>query len=541
MGNTTNTVERAQFLSDVDLHLRAQGNLRSALPVDFITVDADGKERDANNPTIGAYEYVEISEETPEIAEGYPVVSGITENSADVKTKWTVSGKLYSQVVKATEPEQGAAAAPRKAPTADDLKAGSAQSVTADNEVTTTFSGLDDNTKYEVYFLNVSALGKESEVVKAEFTTARYIAPLEASLPKVTDTIAAGEQAVLVPAVAGGDLPYTYEWRDQMNQVVGTGSILTVKPTQSYAYRLTVTSADGQTAKAKTGVYVEGETLMGTFEDNYLADESFFNGDNADDEFYTGSYAFQVGNAIWPGSTISFWYGYALSNQTSTEYKVLDDQYHAITGGGMESKNFAIAYPNGYGVLVTNKEEGDTIPGMYVTNTAYAYSSMTEGDGYARAFRKGDYLKVTATGTTATGTTASTDFYLGDAQAEQAADRYVLNTWEWIDLRPLGKVKKVTFTFTGTDVGTYGLNTPTYFAIDNFGSMPIAAEAEKTVNLGVSEIDLADLFEHADNGATEVYRLDKPLTDEVMDVTLGEAGKLNVNSRTKPAALCLWP
>ncbi|MBC7451396.1 MAG: DUF4465 domain-containing protein, partial [Cytophagales bacterium] len=43
-----------------------------------------------------------------------------------------------------------------------------------------------------------------------------------------------------------------------------------------------------------------------------------------------------------------------------------------------------------------------------------------------------------------------------------------LNTWRWIDLRSLGVVDSLVFTFTSSDVGMYGMNTPAYVAIDHF-------------------------------------------------------------------------
>ena len=529
-GNSANTVEQAQFLSDVDLHLRSAGNLRSALPVDFITVDADGLERDAQNPTVGAYEFVELSEETPEIAEGYPVVTDITETAATVKTMWTVSGKLYSQVVKATEPEQGNAA-PRKAPTADDLKAGTPQSVMAGKEATTTFDGLDENTKYEAYFLNVSALGNESEVVKAEFTTARHIEPLTVALEGAT--IEAGGEAELTPAVAGGDEPYTYEWTDQMNNNLGNEATLTIQPEYTWGYKVKVTSADGQTVTAKAGVIVRGEQVVATMDDNYLAENSHDEVYDLDsDKFYSGSFAFNQGAM----PAYNYWYGYALTNETSTAYTGLNDQWRNAAGTGHNSANYLVAFPDAYAspmyIEVTNDAEGDSVMGMYVTNTAYAYNSMVSGDGYTDPFKAGSYFTMTVTGTAADGSTSTVDFNLGDYRAAEA-NRYVLDTWEWVDLRSLGKVTKLQFTFSGSETNNYGLTTPTYVALDDVGCMPDAAEVNVDVPAGQSVVDLAQYFQHADNGARERYYLNDVVDDDVMTVTLSEDNQLDVSAHVQ--------
>ena len=47
---------------------------------------------------------------------------------------------------------------------------------------------------------------------------------------------------------------------------------------------------------------------------------------------------------------------------------------------------------------VTNSADGDSINGFYITNNAYALSSMLNGDGMAKPFKKGDYFKVTVKG-----------------------------------------------------------------------------------------------------------------------------------------------
>ena len=89
---------------------------------------------------------------------------------------------------------------------------------------------------------------------------------LTVSLPEMgATTIEAGASATLTPTVAGGETPYTYAWTDQAGNDLGSGATLPVSPEFSCCYRLAVTSADGQTATAKTGVYVLGEQAVATF------------------------------------------------------------------------------------------------------------------------------------------------------------------------------------------------------------------------------------------------------------------------------------
>lgn len=513
VGNTTNIVEAADFVSDADLHLKSAGKLNAGAPVASITSDADGKPRDAAKPTIGAYEYKDIVIEAPAIAEGYPVVAKVAETTADVKTKWNVAGKLYAMVEKV----ENVTPAPQhimnvRAPrvvTADDLLATTPVNYAAGTEAVSNFSKLTPGTQYKAYFLLESALdGSKSEVVASEvFTTDMKYDSLTITMARPYATIQAGKSATITPVVAGGKAPYTYEWRDQMNQVLGTEATLTATPAYTWGYKLTVTSADGQKAVAKTGVHVLGDAVPAKFEDNYLADESYFNGDNADDVIYSGSYAFHINNmGHW-------WHGFAISNQTATTFTGYSgpDQYNSSVGHGYDnSKAYSVAYSDGSYVEITNSEDGADLTGVYVTNSACGATIMQNGNKYARAFAKGDWLKLTATGTKADGTTAKADFYLADYRDVDATKRYIITDWTWFDLSSLGKVKKVTFTFTGTDMSDNGkwLNTPTYFCLDDFnGTSP-----------SVSGVD------HVDNGNVMISVVD---------------GRINVAGATRVAVYTL--
>ncbi|MBR6283872.1 MAG: DUF4465 domain-containing protein [Muribaculaceae bacterium] len=540
-GNSGNIAEQAQFLSEADLHLMEVGNLNMGLPVGFITTDADGNVRSSEAPTVGAYEFAEVVEEKPEMVEGYPTVSNVTETGATITSKWTVSGKLYMLTEAVTEPEQGAPARPRKAPGTDDLMAATPQDINADTEVSTTIGDLQPGTSYKVYMMVVSALGVESDIVETDaFTTLRHIEPLMVEVDDV-QTVEAGTTATIEAIVAGGDEPYTFEWRDQMNRVVGNELNLIVTPDYSYGYRLTVTSADGQTATAKTAVRVLGEAVTASMDDNYLEQESHWAYDPTTesmvtDGFYSGSYYFNTG--AWP--SYNYWYGYSLSNETATSYTGLDDQWHSAVGQGHNgSANYVMAFPEGQFVEVTNSEDGDNLLGVYVSNSAYAYNGMAVGDGFATQFSQGSWFAVNATGFNCSTQTGTVTFYLSDYRSENAADHYILDTWQWMDLRPLGKVTKVCFTLDGSDKSSYGLNTAAYFVMDDFNCERDLTQASAEVATGTTVIDLASYFDLALDGSTVTYGMEIPSTDHQghaapaandMTVTLNDNGTLTVVS-----------
>jgi hypothetical protein len=88
-----------------------------------------------------------------------------------------------------------------------------------------------------------------------------------------------------------------------------------------------------------------------------------------------------------------------------------------------------------------------------------------------------DWFKITAIGYNAAGDSVkSVDFYLADYRATENAKDYTVNKWTNFDLSPLGKINKLTFRFSSTDNGAWGMNTPAYVCLDNL-------KFEQVVNL----------------------------------------------------------
>jgi hypothetical protein len=122
--------------------------------------------------------------------------------------------------------------------------------------------------------------------------------------------------------------------------------------------------------------------------------------------------------------------------------------------------------------------------GVYVNMNAQSYTDVTAGSGAARAFNhEGDSFVLIAHGVSPEGneSTASIElagFHDGTFTA--------LTDWTYWDLSSLGLVESIYFTMTSTDVGDWGTNTSTYFALSHM----TVAEPENT---GVSEISNADI------------------------------------------------
>ena len=238
---------------------------------------------------------------------------------------------------------------------------------------------------------------------------------------------------------------------------------------------------------------VTGTEGPATFENLELAEESFWNGTDGTASFVSGGFLFENGYQDYDG--YPYCYGFYYTNRTATTYGgyAPTDQYNSAVGhGAEESSNYATynlnLFDNPKGVIVLG--EAQVISGCYLTNNAYAYLSMKNGENGTKKFAQGDWFKLTITGTGADGeTTGSVDFYLADLRSENEAEQYILDEWKWCDLTPLGKVQRLDFTMSSTDNGNWGMNTPAYFCMDNLGGeKPVTTSIKTAVAQGTNQI-----------------------------------------------------
>lgn len=180
--------------------------------------------------------------------------------------------------------------------------------------------------------------------------------------------------------------------------------------------------------------------------------------------------------------------GFVYSNMTDTVTSGFTNPNSAKAGSGYGgSKQYAVGFGFEEPIFVrlTGDARGKIVKGFYVTNNTYAYNSMRDGDFAGKKFGgvpnvDTDWFKLTVKGYMNNIQTAdSVDFYLADFRDADSTKDYILKTWEWVDLTPLGKVDSLTFITSSSDVGQFGTNTPMYFCMDNLetGYIPEGVEA----------------------------------------------------------------
>ncbi len=207
-----------------------------------------------------------------------------------------------------------------------------------------------------------------------------------------------------------------------------------------------------------------------TFEDVDLHGATYYDGADNSGLFATAD-VFSFMNYNHDGS----WCGFVVSATSSNIYtgNTTDDSlFNSVVGGGMQSEKFAVGCYNES--LATLEDECPEIYAtanikpeyVYITNTACAYKSMTEGDSFVKKFDETDWLKLTISGMVFSEeeidyvVANSVDFYL-------AKDGKIVNEWTKVDLTPLGVCEFIRFSISSSVSGMGDVSSLSYFALDN--------------------------------------------------------------------------
>ena len=271
------------------------------------------------------------------------------------------------------------------------------------------------------------------------------------------------------------------------------------------------------------------------FEDLELEVDAFYNGSDGAGSFTSGGFSFS--NTYTTSDYGDYWSGFAASTMTDTETEGYTNQYSAITGtGALETGAYGVAYPDANAEIQFEKT---TVSGFYITNSAYAYYSMLNGDGYAKKFggedgSDEDWFKLTVYGISEAGdTTGTVEYYLADFRSENSSEDYIVNDWEWIDLSSLGEIIKLRFSLSSTDVGDWGMNTPAYFCFDrlNYQDLapviinPVATIEDATYPDYIYYVSLDSVFTDPDNDDSGIeIRLENIDNSDLLIGTIVEGG-----------------
>jgi hypothetical protein len=232
------------------------------------------------------------------------------------------------------------------------------------------------------------------------------------------------------------------------------------------------TRFDFESLSVPTAGFYQGDPAATGPERNLYTVDSFgpspFGGPG--EEFVQRINVLQNGQSVDFGNTFDtsfggFYSGFAISNTVDTTTPGFTNQYAAFPGSGADgSTNYLIN--SGSGTSATASLFFETID---IANTTYTAIATQGDDGNPTPFVSGPladsngYLDLIITGSNSA---ASSDQVVVSLADYRNGANFLAEDWRTVDVTAL-QSDQLTFTFDGSDVGTFGLNTPAYFAIDN--------------------------------------------------------------------------
>jgi hypothetical protein len=194
---------------------------------------------------------------------------------------------------------------------------------------------------------------------------------------------------------------------------------------------------------------------------------------------------------VWDTSFGGSWSaGFAYSSKRDSVTSGWSNQYAAKAHTGYNGSDKYSVYWTGYGdprCIRTSDKHAFKPVGVYVTNSTYAYNSMRDGDFVGKKFggatgHDSDWFYVGVHAYKNGVVIAdSLQFFLADFRSSDNSKDYIVSSWKFWDLSALPMVDSIFFTMNSSDVGAFGINTPTYFCLDNLElTVPAGIGNQKT-------------------------------------------------------------
>jgi hypothetical protein len=198
---------------------------------------------------------------------------------------------------------------------------------------------------------------------------------------------------------------------------------------------------------------IGGDSYAGSYWDGFTVSK---NGDNTKQDFFTHQWGNMAGGGIVTDAD---------GNVVTVEGKVQVDKNIPYLIANAADMSWAEQFTASAQVRLNDSYQA---VGMYVNAAPYAYYTVQDGDGgnFARALdQDGDYFKLLIHGLNESyeDNGKVVEYYLAKNEGgilTQSAD------WEYVDLSALGEVYGFYYTMESSDVGAWGMNTPTYFCMD---------------------------------------------------------------------------
>lgn len=228
-----------------------------------------------------------------------------------------------------------------------------------------------------------------------------------------------------------------------------------------------------------TSMFSQAQSTV-TFDTFTLSTNSFYQ-DNAGTDWQSGNSIFRYDwNSSW-----AYWSGgTAYTNVNDTVDGSYTNLYGSITGVAFSGNNYATVQDR---AIIAFTNSTTAVQGFYFTNTTYAWKVIKNGNGFSRKFgdttgtyqgdtvaqgEVRDWFRVSVIGyQNGVKKNDSAVFYLADYRANGTINDYAVKNWQYVNCSSIGTVDSIQFVMSSSDTSGTWMNTPAFFAMDNFTTM----------------------------------------------------------------------
>lgn len=212
------------------------------------------------------------------------------------------------------------------------------------------------------------------------------------------------------------------------------------------------------------------QTVSAGFQEMNLGTTGYYNGSDLSGGFVSGPIFFRNEYNV----AFSSWSGFGISAKTDTSNGTFNNQYSCYAGtGGNGSNQYAIAYCySRIFIKPENPQQTLKLTAFQYSNSTWAGRSMKYGDAFSKKFggvsgNDPDYFKLRIFNYFQGQIMDSADVFLADYRFDDPALDYVVKDWRTANFNFSHPSDSIGFSMESTDVGQFGINTPTYFCLDN--------------------------------------------------------------------------
>ena len=164
---------------------------------------------------------------------------------------------------------------------------------------------------------------------------------------------------------------------------------------------------------------------------------------------------------------MSYWEGFAYTNGTDTETFDYDNLSAAVGHGHNNSSNYVTSYMGWYGKsgikIDTEHSVNFDNRGAYFCLPTLLVKHIDQVDFETNHY----YYSVKVTAYAAGEEVANREIVMADYRI---GANYMMDKWTYVDLSWIANADSLYFEALGNEYNDYGLNTPTYFCMDDFGA-----------------------------------------------------------------------